>query len=90
MTTTLYTHMPDLTSGPVISRSRCAACGAGHQWHTDDHCDYCGTSVYDQPGGNHFLDGHDPDARTAALQRHAVKAHEDYRLMADEDAAAAA
>ena len=81
-----YTRMPD--GSPVMSVGRCAACGSSGQWHTDDHCTnaLCGVSIYDQPGGSPCQPDHDPDARAAALQRHAAEAHADWQCAAEEQA----
>ena len=43
---------------------RCANCGASDQFTVDDHCHSCGINVYEQPGGNPYLEH---DAATRAL-----------------------
>ena len=45
---------------------RCASCGASDEFIVDDHCDSCGINVYEQPGGNPYLE-HDASTRALAL-----------------------
>ena len=45
---------------------RCTNCGASEQFIEDDHCHCCNINVYDQPGGNPYLE-HDAPTRALAL-----------------------
>ena len=45
---------------------RCTNCGAHGEFIHTDHCSRCGINVYEQPGGNPYLQ-HDAATRALAI-----------------------